>query len=121
MSKLKVNNIKRNINARGIVIAPEANGRLAVRDTFESNLRSNRSLITQPAPRISMAPTPNNINSKGSGKPPPLGAIDNAHQPGKSNNQVPMGRSMRTSLRYGLAAVGAILSTQLFLGISLFL
>ena len=78
---------------------PLASGRADVLNTFISKLRSNKSLIIQPAARIRMAPAPNSKNKKGSGKPPALGAIDNAHHPGKSNNHVPMGRSMRASLR----------------------
>ena len=89
----------RNIHASELLISPEASGRLAVRATEESNFRSNKSLIIQPAARIRMDPEPNSKNKKGSGKPPALGAIDNAHHPGKSNNHVPMGRSMRASLR----------------------
>ena len=39
--------------------------------------------------------------------------INNPHQHGINNNQVPIGRSARDTRKYGLSLIGAQLSTQL--------
>ena len=74
---------------------PLAMGRVAVRATMRSKSRSARSFTTQPAPRITRAPTPNKVmNHK-------LGALSEAmavlHQHGINKSHVPIGRSARAN------------------------
>ena len=76
---------------------PEASGRLAVRVTCASSLRSHRSFTTQPAPRMVMAPRKNKIVSQS-----PVFRLGAARQmdqrPGRNNSQAPIGRSNRARM-----------------------
>ena len=69
-----------------------------------------------PAPRIKNAPIEHENKSQksldttcSSSKIP----TNSPHQHGINNNQVPIGRSARDNLKYGLSLIGAKLSTQL--------
>ena len=92
MTKLHNNKINRKKIALCDEIKPVAIGRSDVLNTFISKFRSNKSLTTQPAPRISKAPIPKSIKKLMSGILAGFAKLKD-HQPGKSNNQVPIGRS----------------------------
>ena len=49
----------RKLNAKGMDTAPDAKGRSWVLATARSKSRSHKSLTTQPAPRITIAPIKN--------------------------------------------------------------
>ena len=85
----------------------EASGRPRVRFTCGSMLRSAKSLITQPAERITTVPAMNTSSSftDGSGANDPArsapgsmrAANHSAHSVGQSSRKMPMGRSSRMS------------------------
>src|SRR5438874_2793432 len=77
-----------------------ASGRSRVRCTCGSMSRSRKSLITQPAARITTTPSTNTSSTCGRGRPLP--AIHSAHSAGHSSNQVPTGRSRRISQAYSV-------------------
>ena len=96
MPKDNASNTARNTSACRTETAPDAKGRPRVRSTNRSMSRSNRSFTTQPAPRISTAPT---ANSNASRTPSAtLGAASaKAQNPGSASSQMPIGRSRRIS------------------------
>ncbi len=73
--------------------APLGSGRPAVRFTKPSTLRSAKSLITQPAARITNTPS-TNTTSTGSGGTP-ISDSQSAHSVGHSSSSVPIGLSIR--------------------------
>src|SRR5690625_5326759 len=78
--------------------SPVAMGRSRVRLTCPSTLRSAKSLITQPAERITNTPSTKITNRCQLGKP--SAASHNAHSVGQSNKKVPMGRFKRVRRKY---------------------
>src|SRR6516165_3241075 len=78
-----------------------ASGRSRVRRTCGSMSRSAKSLMTQPAARITMTPSRNTMSTRGSGRPAP--ATHSAHRAGHSSSQVPIGLSSRMRRAYSLA------------------
>ena len=104
--------------ACGTLTAPDGIGRSTVRATLASNSLSVMSLNVQPAPRIPIAPMPNKrysqrVSPKTSGVGVQLlVASAKDHQQGNNTSQVPMGRSKRASLKYGLIVAGSIRSNQ---------
>ena len=71
---------------------PLPSRRSDILNTFISKLRSNKSLTMHPAPRMNKAPTPKRIKKLMSGMLAGFAKLKD-HQPGKSSNQVPIGRS----------------------------
>ena len=78
-----------------------ASGRSRVRRTYGSMSRSTKSLMTQPAARITITPSTNTVSTRGVGRPAP--AIHSAHRAGHSSSQVPTGRSSRMRRAYSAA------------------
>ena len=78
--------------------APRASGRLAVRRTCGSNSRSAKSLITQPAERITNVPIRKITKIRSSGRP--WAEIHRAQRQGHSSSQMPIGRSSRIRRAY---------------------
>ena len=103
-----------NNTACGTLTVPDGMGRSAVRATLASNFLSVMSLNVHPAPRITIAPMPNKrysqrVSPKTSGVGAQLlVASAKDHQQGNNTSQVPMGRSKRASLKYGLITAGSI-------------
>ena len=85
------------ISALRSVTSPAGSGRLRVRSTWASTLRSTMSFQVQPAPRMASAPSANRaiqpISRPQSGAAP--SAAD--HQQGSISSQMPIGRSQRAS------------------------
>ena len=91
------------------VTRPLASGRPLVRSTPLSRSRSHKSLMTQPAARITIAPPKNRTRMYKSLlftfiTPPEASMID--HQAGNSNSEIPAGRSSRANKPYGFASSG---------------
>ena len=72
--------------------------RFRVRATDPSMCRSAKSLITQPAERITMTPATKTRKLSGCGRPAP--AIHRPQSVGQSSSQVPTGLSSRMSRAY---------------------
>lgn len=92
------NDAKKN-NAFFAVMSPFARGRFFVRSTSLSRLRSHRSLITHPAPRMMIAPIAKSatilIVSGVVFSIPPC-ARNIPHKHGKRRSHIPTGRSRRS-------------------------
>lgn len=95
------NKVAKNTTPCFVLIAPLAMGRDLVRATSLSRSRSHKSLITQPAPRIIIAPIVKRamtLNVLAVKPCMPLEARVMLHNPGSRRSQMPMGRSRR--MRY---------------------
>ncbi len=75
------------------LIIPVAKGRIFVRSTCASTLRSAKSLIAHPAARINTVPSTIGIRMLIGGMP--SAAIHSAHMVGQNTNSVPTGLSKR--------------------------
>ncbi len=84
------------VNASYGATAPVASGRVRVRSTYGSILRSTKSFSTQPAERMTNTPIMKTRNRPWSGVPSP--ASHSAHNVGHISNQMPIGLSTRISL-----------------------
>ena len=73
----------------------DASGRSRVRCTNGSMSRSSRSLMMQPAERVSTVPSTKTPSSRPEGRPP--AAIQSAQSVGQSSSRMPIGRSSRIS------------------------
>ncbi|MNN31171.1 hypothetical protein D3C81_1448470 [compost metagenome] len=82
-AKLAASRMAKVIQASRTLILPVASGRALVRATWPSKLRSAKSLITQPAARISTTPSTKITRFFASGTP--SAAIHSAHRVGHSS------------------------------------
>jgi hypothetical protein len=76
-------------------ISPAASGRLRVRSTAASKPLSARSLMAQPAERVSTVPRTKRHSTTGCGTP--WRASHNPHSVGQRSSRMPIGLSSRTS------------------------
>lgn len=109
------NKVARKSVACFTLIWPLAIGRFLVRSTRLSRSRSHISLMTQPAPRMIIAPKENKqIIYKVCNDTFCIAFVDNAipHREGRSKSHIPIGRSKRKRYRYGCAAVGKVRSND---------
>ena len=86
--------------------APEASGLVLVRSTFLSISVSHISLMVQPAPRMTRAPSANLESIRTSGKCPAGATSAILQQHGHKSSHVPMGLSARARSRYGWYCLG---------------
>src|SRR3990167_10256441 len=93
VNNTSVNAIKHNAENKAIAshasIFPDVSGLFFVRSTFESYFLSAKSLITQPALRMTITPAIKIKRSLTLGNP--CAAIHNAHNVGHNNNKMPTG------------------------------
>jgi len=85
------------ISAWCSLTSPEGSGRLRVRSTWASTLRSRMSFQVQPAPRMASAPRANSAIRPASLSQSGAAASASDHQQGNSSSQMPIGRSQRAS------------------------
>jgi len=100
-------------------ISPDGMGLSLVRSTWASILRSAKSLIAQPAERITKVPAINISTTFGSGLP--LEANHSAQSVGQSSSSVPTGRSIRVSRRKGKTVFQNAVSVKLDVSINVIL